>query len=191
MSETARTFIAIELPAEVRHFLAQTQDRLRRAGADVKWVRPDLVHLTLVFLGDVPVERRPDVEAAVRQALAGAGPIRLQVSGAGRFPPQGLPRTAWVGVSETTGALVRLQQAVAKATAAFAEKPEARAYTAHLTLGRVKTGKHARDLTGMLDAMAGATGPAFEAREVTLFRSDLSARGPTYTALARVAICGA
>jgi RNA 2',3'-cyclic 3'-phosphodiesterase len=191
MSKTARTFIAIELPADVRHFLSQTQDRLRRAGADVKWVRPDLIHLTLVFLGEVPVEMQPDVEAAVRQALAGMGPINLQVSGAGRFPTQGLPRTVWVGVSETGDRLLRLQKAVAEATAAFAEKPEDRAYTAHLTLGRVKSGKHARDLTGMLDAMAGATGPALEAREVTIFKSELSAQGPAYTALARVALSGA
>ena len=158
------------------------------ARADVEWTRPDLIHLTLVFLGDVPAERQADLEAAVRRAAAGTGVLALQASGAGRFPPHGLPRVVWVGVADPDGKLLRLQQAVAEATAAFAEKPEDRAYAAHLTLGRVRSPKNARDLTGMLDAMAGTTGPAFEAREVTIFRSDLSAQGPTYTPLARVTL---
>ena len=187
MSETVRTFIAIELPPAVRQFLSDCQDRLRRASADVKWVRPDLIHLTLVFLGDVPADMQADLEAAVREAAAGFGPIQLQVTGAGRFPPKGLPRVIWIGVSETSGSLMRLQQVAAKATAAFAEKVEDRAYTAHLTLGRVRSGQNARDLVGMLDAMA-STGPAFEAREVTIFRSDLSPQGPTYTPLAKIAL---
>jgi RNA 2',3'-cyclic 3'-phosphodiesterase len=188
MSETIRTFIAIELPPQVREFLSQSQDRLRRASADVKWVRPDLIHLTLVFLGEVPVDMQGDLEAAVREAVAGFGPMQLQATGAGRFPLKGLPRVIWIGISESSGALVRLQQAVAKATAALAEKQEDRAYTAHLTLGRVRSGKNARDLTGMLDAMTGATGPAFEARDVTIFKSDLSPQGPTYTPLAKIAL---
>jgi RNA 2',3'-cyclic 3'-phosphodiesterase len=188
MSDAYRTFIAIELPAEVRQFISQCQDRLRRSRADVKWVRPDLIHLTLVFLGDVPAEMQGDLEATAREALAGLAPMKLQAMGAGRFPTHGLPRTVWIGVEEMSGGLRRLQKALAEATAAFAEKSEDRAFTAHLTLGRVKSGKHARDLTGMLDAMAGATGPTFEAREVTIFKSELSAQGPTYTALAKVAL---
>jgi 2'-5' RNA ligase len=190
MADTLRTFIAIELPPEVRQFLSECQDRLRRAGADVKWVRPDLIHLTLVFLGEVPAEMQGDLEAAAREALAGFAPMKLHVIGAGRFPSHGLPRTLWIGVSEVAANLQRLQQALADATAVFAEKPEDRAFTAHLTLGRVRSGKHARDLTGMLDAMSGATGPACEAREVTIFKSELSLQGPTYTALARMALGG-
>ena len=141
-----------------------------------------------MFLGDVPAERQGDLTEAVRKAVAGTGPLMLQARGAGRFPEHGLPRVVWIGVTEPSGGLLRLQQAVAEATAAFAEKPEDRAYAAHLTLGRVRSGKNARDLVGMLDAMAAATGPAFEAREVTIFRSDLSPQGPTYTPLARVTL---
>jgi RNA 2',3'-cyclic 3'-phosphodiesterase len=188
MAETIRTFIAIELPAPVRQFLADCQDRLRRARADVKWVRPDLIHLTLVFLGDVPAERQADLEAAVRSAVAGAGPMALQVTGAGRFPPRGLPRVVWVGVTDSSGSLVRFQRAVTEATTPFAQKIEGRDYTAHLTLGRVRSPKNSRDLEGMLDGMGGTTGPAFEARDVTIFRSDLSPQGPTYSALARIGL---
>jgi 2'-5' RNA ligase len=188
MAETARTFIAIELPPQVRTHLADCQQRLQRAGGDVRWVRPDLIHLTLVFLGDVPTEMLADLEKSVREALAPFGALTLRVQGAGRFPPRGLPRTIWIGLEDPSGNLAKLQAALARATVAFAEKPEDRAYTPHLTLGRVKSPRGGRDLAGAIDAMAGAPGPSLEAREVTIFKSDLSPQGPTYTALARITL---
>ncbi|MCX5685436.1 MAG: RNA 2',3'-cyclic phosphodiesterase [Planctomycetota bacterium] len=186
MAETTRTFIALQLPPQVHAHLADCQQRLKHAGGDVRWVRPDIIHLTLVFLGDVPTEMLADLEKSAREALLPFGPIALRVQGAGRFPPRGLPRTIWIGLEETSGRLAALQKALAEATAAFAEKPEDRAYTPHLTLGRVKSPRGGRDLAGAIDAMAGVTGPTFEAREVTVFKSELSAQGPTYTALAHV-----
>jgi 2'-5' RNA ligase len=188
MAETARTFIAIELPPQVRTHLADCQQRLKRAEGDVRWVRPDLIHLTLVFLGDVPTEMLADLEKSVREALAPFGALTLRVQGAGRFPPRGLPRTIWIGLEDPSGNLAKLQAALARATVAFAEKPEDRAYTPHLTLGRVKSPRGGRDLAGAIDAMAGATGPSLEAGEVTIFKSDLSPQGPTYTALARITL---
>jgi len=186
MADTVRTFIAIELPPQVRAHLADCQQRLKRAQGDVRWVRPDLIHLTLVFLGNVPTDMLADLEKTVREALAPFGVLSMCVQGAGRFPPRGLPRTIWIGIEETGGGLARLQATLAEATSAFAEKPEDRAYTAHLTLGRVKSPRGGRDLAGAIDAMSGVTGPSFEAREVTLFKSELSPQGPTYTPLARI-----
>jgi 2'-5' RNA ligase len=188
VSESVRTFIAIELPSEVRPYLADCQSRLKRAGGDVRWVRPELIHLTLVFLGDVPADMLGDVETAVRSAVAGFGPLTLRLGGAGCFPPRGAPRVIWLGVEEPTGRLAALQKSLAQAPAAFAEKAEDRAYAAHLTLGRVRSPRGARDLSAAVGAMGGQTGPTFAAAEVTLFRSDLSPQRPTYTALARVAL---
>ena len=188
MSESVRTFIAIELSAEVRAYLAECQVKLKRAGGDVKWVRPDLIHLTLVFLGDVPAESLADLEKAARDAAAGFGPIALRASGAGRFPAKGLPRVIWIGIEEPTGRLLELQKALSDAAAVFAEKTEDRAYEPHLTLGRMRGPKGAQDLTGILDSMAGQTGPSLEAAEVTIFRSDLSPQGPAYSPLAKVTL---
>ena len=188
MSESVRTFIAIELPADVRAYLSDCQARLKRAGGDVKWVRSDLIHLTLVFLGDVPAEALPDVEKAVREAVAGRAPIMLRTGGAGRFPTRGMPRVVWIGIEDESGELGALQKAIADATAAFAERSEDRAFAAHLTLGRVRGPKGSCDLEGILTSMAGQTGPTLDACEITLFRSDLSPQGPTYTPLARVAM---
>ena len=186
MAKAVRTFIAIELPQEVRAYLKAQQEDLARAGGDVKWVRPDDIHLTLVFLGNVPVEEIAAVAAAVREAAASMGPIRLRAGGAGCFPPHGRPRVVWIGIEEPTGALARLQSAVAGATAPFAEKPERREYKAHLTVGRVRGGRGAEELNEAVAALADAKGPEFEAAEVVVFESVLAREGPTYMPLARV-----
>jgi len=188
MADTVRTFIAVEMPPEVREFLGRCQDRLRRAGGDVRWARPDLIHLTLAFLGEVAVGRIEDLGRAVAGAVAGVGPMTLRPHGAGRFPPRGAPRVVWVGIEEPSGRLLALQKAVADAAAPFAEKAEDRAYQAHLTLGRAKTGKNAAALGQAVDALADEAGPAFEAREVVVMKSVLAPGGPTYTALARIAL---
>jgi 2'-5' RNA ligase len=186
MAKAVRTFIAIELPQEVREYLESRQTDLASAGGDVKWVRTDDIHLTLVFLGNVPVEEIAAVAAAVREAAAGMGPIRLQAGGAGCFPPRGRPRVVWIGIEEPTGALARLQGAVAGATARFAEKPERREYKAHLTVGRVRGGHGAEELSEAVAALADAKGPEFEAAEVVIFESVLAREGPTYMPLARI-----
>lgn len=189
MAETVRTFIAIELSEEAREFLAARQRDLKGAGGKVRWVRPERMHLTLVFLGNVPADRLDELEAAVCEACVGPGPIRLQIGGAGQFPPRGRPRVVWTGIEEPTGTLLELQKRLAEATAPFAEKVEKRAYHAHLTLGRVRGG-NPRPLSEAVAALAEETGPAFTAAEVVVFRSDLSPQGPTYTALARVPLTG-
>jgi 2'-5' RNA ligase len=186
MAKAVRTFIAIELPQEVREYLESRQTDLASAGGDVKWVRPDDIHLTLAFLGNVPVEEIAAVAAAVRGAAAGMEPIRLRAGGAGCFPPRGRPRVVWIGIEEPTGALARLQGAVARATERFAEKPERREYKAHLTVGRVRGGRGAEELSEAVAALADAEGPEFEAAEVVIFESVLAREGPTYMPLASV-----
>ena len=196
---TVRTFIAIELPEEVRDYLGRCQDRLKAAGANVKWTRPEQIHLTLAFLGNVLVDELDLLAEAVREAAAGFGPLGLRAAGTGQFPPGGRPRVVWVGVRTETGDLVGLQKAVAEAAAPFAEKQEHRGFHPHLTLGRVRQGRRGHrgrgggggggDPAALGRAVAdgaGEEGPAFDADEVVVFQSDLGREGPTYTPLARL-----
>ncbi len=185
-----RTFVAIELPASVRRHLGDVQQRLKAAGADVRWVAPDRMHLTLVFLGDVPATEITEVAAAVEQASAGVEPVALQAAGCGTFPPRGRPRVVWAGIADPTGALAALQKAVADAAAPFAEKVDRRAYHPHLTLGRVRGGKGLDRLADAVGELADVAGPGFEADEVIVFRSDLGPGGPTYTRLAHADLVG-
>jgi len=195
MGPSIRTFLAIELPDEVRAYLAECQACLKGVGANVKWTRPEQIHLTLVFLGNVPVADVPALVEAVRTAVAPFGPAALRATGTGQFPPGGAPRVVWVGVETRSGDLAGLQQAVAEATGPFAEKHENRRFHPHLTLGRVRFGRgrsggpgDVRSLSRAVAEMAGAKGPEFEAAEVVLFQSDLGPRGPAYTPLARIGL---
>ena len=196
MTQTVRTFIAIELPEEVREYLSRCQERLKGAGVNVKWTRPEQIHLTLAFLGNVADDELDALSEAVREAASVFGPLRLRATGTGQFPPGGRPRVLWVGVRAEAGDLEGLQQAVAGAAAPFAEKQEHRAYHPHLTLGRVRQGRRGSrgggvDLHGLARAvaeMAEEEGPAFDADEVVVFQSDLGPAGPTHTPLARIGL---
>lgn len=98
--DSFRTFIAIELPPELRTRVAQHIDRLRRELPDVRasWLREDNLHLTLKFLGNVPVADIPKVSGAVERATQTIAPFELIVLGCGSFPPHGRPSVLWLGV---------------------------------------------------------------------------------------------
>jgi 2'-5' RNA ligase len=190
MPERIRTFIAVELSDEARRHIAERRRELEPAASGVRWVAPENVHLTLVFVGDVPAAETGAVADAVREAVAGAKPFTVTLGGTGRFPPKGKPRVVWVGVEDAAGALAALQNRVAEATAGFAEKEETRPYHPHLTLGRVKGGGNLWPLSEAIERGADAGGPTLEVREVVVFRSDLRSGGAVYTPLARLALGG-
>src|SRR5947207_13344552 len=95
-----RTFIAIEIPADIRRRIKQHIDQLRSAFAEVRasWTREDNLHLTLKFLGNVAVARIPALSHAVAEAAHEINPFELIISGCGTFPSHGRPKVLWIGV---------------------------------------------------------------------------------------------
>ena len=183
-----RLFIAVELPEKVRGLLADAVRHLRQADADVSWSRPENMHLTLKFLGDTPEEFVGEIAAAL-DAAAGACPSHTAtVGGIGAFPTLRRPRVVWAGIDEPTGRLAELQKAVEDVTADLVP-PDPRGFTAHLTLGRVRSPRNAERLARLMDGCrlaSAATAPAaIPVNEVVLIRSELPRSGPTYTALHR------
>ena len=184
-----RTFFAIELPADLRGEIARVQAELKRAGADVRWVRPEGVHLTLKFLGEIdPARAEPLADGAAR-VLAKASPAGLGVSGAGVFPDRRQPRVVWLGLGGDLDALALAQKAVEGAAAEFGFAPEKRPFRPHLTLGRVKSGRGRAALLAALEKIEPRP-VEFTAREVVLFKSDLKPTGAVYTALHRLPLSG-
>jgi hypothetical protein len=90
-----RCFLAIDLPEDLRPGLALVQGELKRAQADVRWVLPGNIHITLKFFGNVPDNEIPAIVAAAREVAAGQGPLTLKVTGAGAFPNVRSPRVVW------------------------------------------------------------------------------------------------
>ena len=186
-----RAFIAIELPRVTLDALADVQARLSHPAPrdSVRWVKPDNIHLTLKFLGQVPTAQIDAITTALKHAVAGLHAFPFEVMHAGCFPNPRRPRVIWIGVDEPTGALLALQRAVESAIAPLGYPSEPRAFQPHLTLGRTARDVKPADLHKLGDvivaAKVGLLGHV-HADEVVLFQSDLTGGGSIYTALARV-----
>src|SRR6185436_9870816 len=135
-----RVFVAATLPAAIRENLAAAQRALDALSLDVRWVRPEGIHLTLVFLGEVLAARLQGLAAALGALRGAAGPIVLEARGLGTFPESGRPRVIWARLAGDLDGLARLQASVAAAVREAGSAIEARDWHPHLTLGRVQGG---------------------------------------------------
>jgi 2'-5' RNA ligase len=193
---TLRTFIAIELDRELKNELRRVQDELRAQGMTrgVRWVQPEGIHLTLKFLGDTPVEKLGDVKAALARAAASVGPFSFSLAGLGCFPNTRQPRVVWVGLLEATGTVVRLRDAVEAQVAPSGFPTESRAFSPHLTLGRVQRYSSKSEARQIGEAVTAGTISArgeMTARTVCLIQSDLKPSGAVYTTLLEAELQGA
>ena len=186
MKQKIRTFVAVEIDPAVRDCAAKLMDQFRAAAADVKWVEPSNLHLTLKFLGDVDSREIHEACQAVQEAVGDLAPFEFQLRGAGAFPNANRPRTVWLGVGEGCEQLVALNERIEPPLEKLGFRREARRYQPHLTIGRVRRGGPALVELGKLigenaDLQVGRTTVA----EVIVFSSELDRSGPTYEALAR------
>lgn len=180
-----RCFLALDVPPHVRSALAATVERLRASTrrADVRWVSPEAMHLTLRFLGETADVAA--VRAVASTVAARHQPIRLRLAGLGTFPGPAQPRVVWAGLTTGAGDAATLAAALEAAVVALGFAPEPRPFRAHVTLGRVRSHRGSADIRRALEACAGEWG-AWTAGDVVLFRSHLGPRGARYEALARL-----
>lgn len=180
-----RTFIAIDLPEPVQQVLDRFERELKKSDAGVTWVKPDRIHLTLKFLGNVSPEQIPQIQAALQGVSQTVPPFRLQPSGCGAFPSLRQMRVVWVGLRGDDDSLNRLKQGVEAATAPLGFEPEDRPFKAHLTLGRVRGRQRLQVLQEILMANQSFEAEAFDVDEVVLYKSELRPDGALYTPLFR------
>ncbi len=185
-----RTFIAMETPEEIQHQVMRLADRLRPAGADVKWVEPENLHWTLKFLGEVEVTDSAEICRRLARIAAQTAPIDLMVEHVGAFPNIERPRTLWIGASEGSEPMVALYDAIELALAELGFNREQRRFTPHLTFGRVRSTKNMRALAQLLQQNADFSAGPMVADEVVLFSSELSKEGPRYEAIGRLRLEG-
>jgi len=178
-----RTFIAIEISEEIRDSLAQIQSHLKYAGADVKWVVPGNIHLTLKFLGEITEERCAKVKSALDSIAATAKPFELSIKDIGAFPKLEYPRVIWVGLDKGAKESVDLAAKVDDALSTLGFQKETRPFAAHLTIGRVRSSKNKEALKEKVtNHKPQVTGPHL-VTSVTLFQSTLTPRGSIYARL--------
>jgi len=188
-----RAFVAVLLDEPTRRAVSAEIDRLRRLSRAVAWVPARNLHLTLRFLGDQTEEQLAGVLPALAEAASGISSFTLGFKGLGVFPTLDRPRTLWVGVSEGATEVQELQARVAASLERRGMPIEARAWLAHLTIGRVTDGTRGRPegLPELRSAvMRGATTSfgRMLVDSMALMRSDLYSSGARYTSIASVTL---
>jgi len=181
-----RLFIAIKLPPEITQGITKVQEELRSAGATANWTRPEGIHLTLKFLGEVPEERVSEIMAALTDAAKVSGKLNLEISGAGAFPNVKNPRVLWLGVTGDVEKLVRLQTAVENAMMGLGFEREERKFSPHLTLARVKFPKPRDNWQKQTEGIRDVKLGGFEADHISLMKSELRREGAVYTEVGRI-----
>ena len=186
-TEQIRSFIAIELPEEVRQGLAKLRNGLQRdEHRFVKWVDPYGIHLTLKFLGNIPAGRVTEVTGAMEGATKGIPPFHLQISGLGVFPSIKQVRVFWVGIAGEMDKLSRLQQNIDSALAGLGFAREERPFVPHLTLARLRQGASPADrrsFGALVDSAVFEQEYHLQVEAVNLMKSQLTPAGPVYTRL--------
>lgn len=193
MTNAIRAFIAIELPEDILAQLGQVQAQIKKLAPpdSVRWVRPQGIHLTLKFLGQVPLAQLDTLTSSLAGAVKDVPGFTLAVQEAGCFPSVQRPHVIWVGIQEASGTLERLQRAVESAIAPLGYPTESRPFHPHLTLGRVgrqlRPGNLRKLGESVLGLHVGSLGQ-LAVHEVALIRSELQPSGAHYTTLARAAL---
>ena len=190
--EKIRAFIAIELSEDIKRSLTQLQHKLKSGcRAPVRWTRPEDTHLTLQFLGDIDPGLTGQITAAMAEAANGVHPFQLRVSSLGVFPDPGRVRVIWVGLTGDLEILGNLQKRIESGLTPLGFTPEARSFTPHLTLGRVRDNARPdeRQSLGLLVAKSAVESESgLEVNSVHLIKSQLTPQGPIYTIIGSVAL---
>jgi len=181
-----RTFAAFEIPIEMRRSVGQLCEAMRRRpGAEaLRFVRPEILHLTGRFFGDLDRKRLDRARRAIN-SLKGAWdpPPDLTWDEIGAFPSPRRPQVIWLGVHDPTGALRDLAAEADRAIRVTGFGPADKPFVAHLTLARVARGRPCPDLESLTAGLTPPGGP-LTITSITLFESDLRGRnGPEYIPL--------
>jgi len=208
-----RAFIAIGLPAEIKNTLSEIQENLKieqlkllsseilpssrgrmsnlRAKEDnsrksISWVKPQNLHLTLKFLGDISSVKLNEIKQAITEITKTAPGFKVRLEAAGVFPGLHAARIIWIGADQAPLALNQLAEELETRLSASGIHREQRDFRPHITIARIKTRLNPSDLKKAVDKIGENLAEAsweFDCREITLFESALGPTGPTYTIL--------
>ena len=175
-----RAFIALDLPDGLKKEMEELLFHLKKAGADVKWAHPQNMHLTLKFLGDTPPDRIAHVKNFLEVLSRKQKPFVMHCAGLGGFPDLDHPRVLWVGVDEGEEELKALARAIESEAAEIGSPKEERAFSAHLTLGRVRGRMNLERLVREMKGTPFLSAEKAAMDHLTLYKSHLTAEGPLY-----------
>ena len=184
---TKRVFIAIDISEEAREKIAGFTAALKREFSHLRvgWEKPEKIHLTLKFLGDVDEGQLPAIKDAVVKAAVGCEPFNLRVENTGCFPSPAKARILWLGLADQTGNLRRLKEALEEKTAALGFEKETRPFAPHLTVARLREPQKSRELvTAYMQKHFEPV--SFEVSTIVIYESKLQPTGSVYAVIEEV-----
>ncbi|PIU42143.1 MAG: RNA 2',3'-cyclic phosphodiesterase [Candidatus Omnitrophica bacterium CG07_land_8_20_14_0_80_42_15] len=181
MEEQTRSFIAIELCSDIKEELASLIEKLKSSGADVKWVEPLNIHLTLKFLGGMSLDEIDTIKNVMDKTKNKFKAFQMSLSQVGAFPKLSYPRVIWVGVNDGKEKAKEIYDFLeSELEKEFFEKEE-RPFSPHLTIGRVKSLKNKEALKSSIENLKFSSAKTSLVDHVTLFKSTLTPKGSIYT----------
>ena len=192
--EQVRSFIAIELPDELKVGLAQLEAQLKLSKRpSVKWVDPYSIHLTLKFLGNIATDMISEITRAMEETTQGIAPFHLEVKGLGAFPNLRRVQVVWVGISGEIDRLGQLQHHIESNLAPLGFSAESRPFTPHLTLARLRDRALPSERQGFGQLIASTRFEAvytIKVDSINLMKSQLTREGAIYSRLSSVELKG-
>jgi len=181
MSDTWRVFCAIDLPTDLKQKLAIHIEQLKKeTGVKGGWTRPENIHLTIKFLGNIPVSDVRKLSRAAAQAVKSLAPFKLTAELCGAFPTHGPLRVLWIGITDSSAYLAGLYERLDEECAAVGFPRETRPFHPHLTLARIRHAANARAL-GAAHRALDFQPSEFEVTELLVIRSELGKGASKYT----------
>ena len=178
-----RGFIAIDIGSFPK--LVEFENEIKKTGADVKLVDPKIVHITLKFLGDTEENLVEKIEEIMKNSVEEIKPFEMQLIGTGVFPDQKYIRVAWIGIKngEQIGKIAnKIEEQISK----LGFEKENREFSAHLTIGRIRSAKNKEKLLQVIEKYKDANFGSYKVDSIKLKKSELTPKGPIYTTLKEV-----
>lgn len=181
-----RTFIAVGITDDIRKNIAGVQSELKKHDVNIKWVKPENIHITLKFLGEIEEGKINEIYENIKVSVDDIERFSISVEEAGAFPSLKSPRVVWVGVSEGSQRLVILNQRIENALASIGFEKEKRAFSAHITIGRIRSSKNVKLLAERIGDMKKVSLGRALIENILVMKSNLTPRGPVYSVLKKV-----
>jgi len=185
MSETVRSFIAFDIDDElVVRRLSEVQGMLVNTGANLKPVKPQNIHVTMRFLGNISLPMVDLIHEEMKQISF--TPFEIELRGLGAFPSLRYARVVWAGIQKGADELVNVFNQLESRLRRLGFKPDRKGFSPHLTIARVRTGRHKAELVKCLGDLADYEFGVIKADCLRLKKSVLTPKGPIYTTLRKV-----
>lgn len=185
-----RAFVAISLPGQVKEVLGKIQNQLKGRGIEAAWTRPETLHLTLKFLGNIPCRDLQLFQGAMVQTADQFSPFELSVGGLGVFPGIRQARVVWAGTGGRTDILENLFKRLEESLGPLGIERETRRFSSHITLGRIKKPVAGPVWIDLIQACKDIRSPSFEVQGLDLFKSELRASSAVHTRLFQAGFAG-